>query len=58
MTKCINTIDFNGIIPLKSFNIGSKNDVIKFEHLDFNEIFNCIKKEQKEYVDWIKEMGW
>ena len=56
--KYINTVNFNGVIPLKSFNIGSKYGVIKFEHLDFSEIFNRIKKEQKEYNDWIKELGW
>ena len=32
--------------------------IIKFEHLDFSEIFNRIKKEQEEYNDWIKEVGW
>lgn len=57
--KYINTVNFNGVIPLKLFNIGSKDGVIKFEHLDFSEIFNRIKKEQKEYNDWIKEeVGW
>lgn len=56
--KYINTVNFNGFIPLKLFNIGSKDGVIKFEHLDFSEIFNSIKKEQEEYNDWIKEVGW
>ena len=57
MIEYANTIDFNNVIPLKLFNISSKDNVIEFEHLDFIEIFDCIKKEQEEYDEWLKEIG-
>ena len=57
MMEYINTIDFNIVIPLRLFNIGSKDVVIEFEHLDFSEIFENIKKEQEEYDEWLKKIG-
>ena len=53
--KYINTVNFNGVIPLKLFNIGSKDGVIKFEHLDFSEIFNRIKKNKKNTMIGLKK---
>lgn len=53
--KYINTVNFNGVTPLKLFNIGSKDGVIKFEHLDFSEIFNRIKKNKKNTMIGLKK---
>ena len=57
MMEYMNTINFSSVVPLRLFNIGSKDEIIKFEHLDFSEIFKRIKKEQEEYDEWLKKQG-
>ena len=57
MMEYMNTINFSSVVPLRLFNIGSKDEIIKFEYLDFSEIFKRLKKEQDEYDEWLKKQG-